>query len=236
MHIFPKVIKQVISQLFESPLFYRIYYNDIAGVREYCQTTASPGELNGVNRFGLTPLGLAVKGKNMTMIQILIDFGADINGRDEEGRTPFMHALLSKSNTSKKEILDLLLKNGADINQPDKMGRGSVFYALEAPADIFLPYVLIKGGNPNQQASDGSTPVLLSIQKFRLENIRRLMENGADMYAENKKGVTPWQLAKQSFSQDTYQSLKKFEHELLIRSARKMSSRFVKTSAQKVRD
>lgn len=224
MRIFPDVFKQIAAQLFESPLFYRIYYNDVAGVRDYCRTNVPFSELNSLNAAGITPLALAVKGKNLTMIQTLIDFGADVNGGDRVGRTPFVHALAGQVSAHKWEILDLLLKNGADANEPDKTGRGGVFYALQSKDPALLGYVLKNGGNPDQQATDGSTPVLTAINQCCEEAVRQLMAAGADMYAENKYGVTPWQAARRFLSETACQSLKSFEHQLLKCSAHTLPS------------
>ena len=43
--------------------------------------------------------------------------GADVNAKDEDGRTPLLNAL-----SGPKEIIELLIAKGADVNAQDDVG------------------------------------------------------------------------------------------------------------------
>lgn len=65
--------------------------------------------LNSVNRFGATALHLAVANEDLKVVQALLNAGADVNIRDNDGDTPAKHAA-EKGNP---EIVDLLKRAGA---------------------------------------------------------------------------------------------------------------------------
>ena len=50
------------------------------------------------------------------IVGVLLDAGADVNGRDEDGR----HALQTALLTGNKEVALLLLEWGADVNAPGR--------------------------------------------------------------------------------------------------------------------
>jgi ankyrin repeat protein len=58
------------------------------------------------------PLHLAVRMKNIPMIRLLLEKGADVNAKDEGGKTPLCLAIYTENN----EIVKLLLSYGADPN------------------------------------------------------------------------------------------------------------------------
>ena len=51
---------------------------------------------------------------DVSVLQYLIDNGANINTKDDEGRTPFYYTCCQ--NTFCREKFDLLLRNNCDIN------------------------------------------------------------------------------------------------------------------------
>ena len=63
-------------------------------------------DVNARNRYGTTPLHLASKRGTLEFVRLLIDHGADIDLKDNEGRTAFDVA-------STEEISKLLSDHGA---------------------------------------------------------------------------------------------------------------------------
>jgi hypothetical protein len=66
-----------------------------------------------------TPLQYAANAGHLEIVQLLLEFGADINkGRIDTGATP----LYGASIRGHLEVVKLLIENGADINKSDNNG------------------------------------------------------------------------------------------------------------------
>ena len=60
------------------------------------------------------------------MIRLFLDFGANINSRDLEGRSPIFHAIYSRSD----QAVQLLVDAGADLMTEDNVGYSPYRYAV----------------------------------------------------------------------------------------------------------
>ena len=93
------------------------------------------------------------------VVTLLLERGADINARNNNGWTPLHHAV--RHNTS--AMVTLLLERGADINARDALGTTVLHHiarqsdpATVAPAAAFL---LDAGADINAQDEQGKTPL-----------------------------------------------------------------------------
>ncbi len=81
---------------------------------------------------GATPLMLACNSRARSGVRVLIDAGAGINLRDEDGRTPFHHAVMSMPGgtyspiAGTMDVIKMLIAAGAEINVRDNEGRTSL--------------------------------------------------------------------------------------------------------------
>jgi ankyrin repeat protein len=83
-------------------------------------------------RYGETPLHLIARHPvkdYLTVAQLFIDSGADVNAQSKEGFTPLYWANLSGDS----EMVKLLLTNGADANQ--KLPNGETLISMAADRD-----------------------------------------------------------------------------------------------------
>ena len=62
------------------------------------------------------------RSQQLSIVRASLKQGADVNARDELGRTPLMWSAFHGALT----ILDILIVEGADVNAQDKMGRTAV--------------------------------------------------------------------------------------------------------------
>ena len=64
---------------------------------------------------GWTPLHRAVEGGHVRIVELLLEWGADVNARNSVGTRP-LHLASQEANEGETEMLELLLKAGANIN------------------------------------------------------------------------------------------------------------------------
>ncbi len=81
------------------------------------------------------PIHFAVN-SSIEIIQMLIDYGADVNVKDAKGKTPLHIVAAVKPSIEKME---LLIDNGADVNAVDNEGKTPLAYVLQGtPATSFF--------------------------------------------------------------------------------------------------
>jgi ankyrin repeat protein len=80
------------------------------------------GDVNYRTSSGSTPLMMAVKRGDYSMVRMLIKYGASINQKDHMGNTP----LLLGVKDGFTEVVGLLLANGADQSIRNNLGQNAV--------------------------------------------------------------------------------------------------------------
>jgi len=133
-----------------------------------------------------------VETKVLEMLQILIDNGADINGRDLRGSAP-IHCATERCQT---QIVRMLVKRGADVNLKNRDGTSPLYFAAGCPNNSEMVELLIdNGADVNVENVRGNTPLHNSIHPGGLKIVEILVRNGADVNVKNKEGKTPLQIA-----------------------------------------
>ncbi|MDT4896696.1 MAG: hypothetical protein QOH25_1773 [Acidobacteriota bacterium] len=90
-------------------------YGSVKAV-EYLLELGSP--IDARDRYGNTPLHIAVKARRSKSVKLLLEAGALVDAREKRLNTPLMEAALSGS----VRVAKLLLRAGADINTTDRGG------------------------------------------------------------------------------------------------------------------
>lgn len=153
----------------------------------------NPTLITAHNKDGWTLLHVAAHDTNTTAIQLLLDRGADVNSRANDGSTPLHFAIQRDRGT---ESAALLLTHGADINARDKQGNTPLNLAVRDSITYMIQFLLDRGANVNSPANDGSTPLHFATQSVKSNEITALLlVHGADMNARNDQGDTPLHLA-----------------------------------------
>ena len=113
----------------------------------------------------------AVKDGNSKGISKAIADGADVNAKDQEGRTSLFSA-------KKKKIAELLISKGADVNAKMKGG----WTPLHSTTSREVIEVLIaKGADVNAKADNGLTPLDGAILGEQIEAIELLIKHGGKL-------------------------------------------------------
>jgi len=138
-------------------IFAAITLNDIQAVKNHISRGLN---LNTVSEDGFSTLHRAVEGdpnteretENLKIIELLIDKGADVNGKDDNDDTP-LHLSINRN------ISEFLIEHGADVNAKDCSG-GTPLHSIIFEKDKDLVTLLItNGADLNSLNEDGQTPL-----------------------------------------------------------------------------
>jgi ankyrin repeat protein len=126
-------------------------------------------------------------------VRQLLGRGADVNVRDEEGRTPLFSAVLAGS----VGLVGLLLESNADVNAQDNEGWTALHFAVQEYEPEIARLLIARGANVNAQDHVGISVLWRAVFSAadRDEIVRELVKAGAKENLPNKAGETPAQLA-----------------------------------------
>ncbi len=131
------------------------------------QLIANGVDVNGIGSCNRTALSLAIQGGQISVIETLLDAGADPNLPDETddglvGNYPLMIAASTFFATNRGDMVRLLIQGGADINQQDAQGNTALMHAL-GYSDIDVIETLIKAGaDLNIKDNQGNTALMMA--------------------------------------------------------------------------
>ena len=159
-------------------------------------------DVTAANDYGVTPASLACLNRNAAMLERLLAAGADPNAATSMGET----LLMTCAGTGAAEAVAMLLERGANVNAREaSYGQTALMRAaarddpevvrllLAHGADIqarSTTYLLpVSLGNPLDDVGGGAvmvpqrgyTPLLFAARHGRVENVRLLLDAGADV-------------------------------------------------------
>jgi ankyrin repeat protein len=147
--------------------------------------------INVSNNYGATPLGLASKNGNATIIQQLVNAGADPNDvlyTVNAGETPLMLAARS----GQSDAVQALLNAGASITARESWnGQSALMWAAAEGHGAVVETLLERGADLSARSNSGTTPLLFAVRKGSLESVRVLVSAGGDVNATRPDGASP---------------------------------------------
>jgi ankyrin repeat protein len=213
----------------ETPLLVAVYKNNIGAAEMFLQSGANPdaagtigwNNLNGVvfsdHNGHLTPLWLAIKASETSMVQLLLKYKADPNDAQTDGRSVVFDAL------DKPDILPLLLNAGANVEVRDLTDRSNtgnivsfadrlqrainpdlkrtpLLFAAGGESNLVaITELLQHGANPNVCDGRGDTALHFAARFLADEQIfRSLLDDKANPNVRNNEGETPLDLVKKA--------------------------------------
>ena len=144
---------------------------------------------------------------------LLLQEGAQINARNEEGSTPLIEA----AGYGRLSIVGALLKKGADLEARNKHGSTALLVAACDCAIATMPdtydvvkLLLEKGANINATDEEGYTPLMIATGGgvVKTDIVRLLLENGANTRLKNAHGETAIRIAQKDKVTDVVRLLK----------------------------
>jgi len=154
-----------------------------------------------------TPLHLASYWGGFKVAQLLLDHGADINVRDQIGRTPLHGTLDGMTDAFEEYYFDavrFLLEHGADVHLLDNEHATPLHVVSESGSVKATRLLLKHGADVNALDKMHSTPLhFASRGGVDPEIARLLLEHGADVHALDGNHTTPLHISMQKSSVDT---------------------------------
>ena len=129
--------------------------------------------------------------KNLDMIKILVENGADVNSKNKLGKTALFEAVFGYSE-SIPEIIEYLVDKGADVNVKDNSGNTLLTDAVEHG----MPYDVVKmlinyGIDVNEKNKQGYSALRIAVfWNAKPEVLRALIANGANINERDENGKT----------------------------------------------
>lgn len=158
--------------------------------------------LNTCNTSSESPLQLAIKSKDISKVEKLLELGASPNFKDLYNRNSLHQALTYSESGSDAsfEIENLLIEKGAEINCTDNFGRTPLHYPFIKnqgyrisspsidPVESINSLLMSKNLELNQKDIFGFTPLMYAAQRGSLVCSLYLLEKGADINIKNLEG------------------------------------------------
>lgn len=141
---------------------------------------------------GSTPLHLAIYFEKYGNVQFLIEHGADLYAKDNQGYTPLHVSVV----TNKSEYVLLLISIDNNLIY-EKNIKGETPIHLAAEKNITILKILADYG-VNEKDDQGCTPLHHAALNGCIENVIYLISKGSNVNEKNNRGWTPLHLAVRS--------------------------------------
>ena len=159
----------------------------------------SPDLLNAVSGGG-TPLESAAGKGQLEVAKFLLDHGANVNSRNDQGYTPLHFATVNGS----KAMVELFLDHQAEANGENNEGVRPLHLAASRGFLSVVEALLVHGADPNSQMIGGTieplgkgggydraTPLHYAAAGGYLAIVKLLLDHKADVNVKARNGRTP---------------------------------------------
>ena len=172
----------------KTPLMLAARFGHEPIIKSYLQADNSEIAINKEDKFGWTPLLLALEGEHKDIALMLIKAGASVTHVTHERSVSSAHSAVYLDN---EQVLKNLLDGGADLNLQTSNGYAPLHYASWNGKMKSIHFLLNNGVDVNVQNADGETPLSLASKYFETEAVRVLLAADADPSLCDFYGLTP---------------------------------------------
>uniref|UniRef100_UPI003F4B5C7A ankyrin repeat domain-containing protein n=1 Tax=Brachyspira catarrhinii TaxID=2528966 RepID=UPI003F4B5C7A len=152
---------------------------------------ASKGELiiDDVTHYtNSTPLMIASSYGHYDIAKALIDNGALVNLRADDG----FNALMEAVRTDNIEMAKLLIEHDSDINIKNKDGKNMIMIACEKGNEEMFNLLIENNADINEKSSWGASALIYASEKGNINIMQYLIDNGIDVNGKaDDNGDTP---------------------------------------------
>jgi ankyrin repeat protein len=171
----------------QAAFFEAVVNGDLDSVR--AALAAHPSLARARDGQGITGLHHA---KGCRVKELLLEGGAEVDARANDGSTPLFWAVAANDEDS----LKLLLAKGADVKCRDNEGNTALHQTAVGSYTALAELLLAFGANVNARNDKGFTPLHYAVLKKDPFIVPLLMRHRADIHADIDGGDTPLDLAK----------------------------------------
>jgi quinoprotein dehydrogenase-associated probable ABC transporter substrate-binding protein len=133
-------------------------------------------------------LANAVNANSEERVRLLIEKGADVNARDNQGYAPVHNAARNRY----AHLVTLLAEKGADVNARDSDGFTALLHAINRNHVPTVEAIAKSGGDLELATPQGITPLTWAIGDGKFFAAKALLDLGAKVHSSSgKEGVTP---------------------------------------------
>lgn len=148
------------------------------------------GDVDLADRYGCSLLQMAARIGNITIVNMLVTRGANVNHADRSSRTPIIE-------TYNVEIIRLLLQYGADPNIANISGVTLMSASAEINKPAVITLLATAGADTDGKGPYGQ-PLRNATKRSHPDCITALLDGGADRMVRNKKRKTAADAAEQT--------------------------------------
>lgn len=174
------------------PLHAAVQADDPAAMRAWLATPEGERLREARDAQGRTPLLLATALDRVSLAQVLIDAGADVNARDSQRDSPYLLA----GAQGRLAILRMTLAHGADLGSTNRYGGTALIPAAERGHVETVRALIAAGVDVDHVNHLGWTALLEAIVLSdggppHQDIVRQLIAAGADVNRPDRDGVSP---------------------------------------------
>lgn len=131
---------------------------------------------------------------NTEMCQVLLNKGAFINMKNDEGWT----ALKCAAFTGRIEVCTLLVENSANVNLPDNSGASPLFSAAQNGHLGVCTLLLKNNAHVNQRTKNHTSALFVAVEMGHVHICALLLGRNGDVNQRRKDGAYPFYIAVQN--------------------------------------
>jgi len=156
--------------------------------------------------YGDTPLLWAAGFGHKKIVEMLINEGANVNAKAEQGWTPLHYA----TGANDRETAELLIANGADLNSKNSNDQITpLHWAAWRGHKEVAGLLIAKGADVNTKNKNEGTPLHNATWKGHMKIVKLLIDNGAALNAKDNEGETPLDWAEEEKNEEIIDLLRK---------------------------
>ncbi|KAF5281785.1 hypothetical protein FQR65_LT14532 [Abscondita terminalis] len=122
-------------------------------------------------------LHYAVTWGRVQIVKDLLERGADINKKNQDGVPVLMHAITN----NRTKVAVFLIRQGADVNAVDDLGSSVLHRAALLNERHVIRELVSRGAEIDKHDSDGNTPLLIALKNSHVAAVKILLSLGADV-------------------------------------------------------